>query len=119
MIDSHKTVPEPTEEVLQLIRDKMYAFIFPNDPRTDEDKQVFEKAVRYQYAHEATAAMSMSDVPQGVHSFSIGDFSMSFEDGLNDMQLTRKTICPSAYGMLLRHGLLYRGVERCGGCGVD
>ena len=35
-------------------------------------------------------------------------------DGTLDMELNRRNICPSVYGLLLRHGLLYRGVEgRC------
>lgn len=111
MGDVHETVPEPTEEILEMFRDKMHAFIFPNTPVTDAEQAVFEKAVRYQYAHEATQAIKASGIPNGVESFKIGDFSMSFGDGYNDGRLTKKTICPSAYGLLLREGLLYKGVE--------
>lgn len=112
MIDLHnKEVPPADEETLQLMRDRMYAFIFPNNPRTEQEKIAFETAVQYQYAHDATAAIALAEVPQGVKSFNIGDFSMAFDEGWIESRLTRKTICPSAYGILLRHGLLYRGVE--------
>lgn len=93
------------------MRDRMYAYIFPNTPRTDSEKAAFEKAIRYQYEHEATAAMNGQQVPNGVTEFSIGDFSMHFEDGMFSSAITRKTICSSAYGVLLREGLLYKGIE--------
>ena len=54
------------------------------------------------------------EIPSGVESFRIGDFQMAFQDGTLDMELNRRNSCPSVYGLLLRHGLLYRGVEgRC------
>ena len=37
---------------------------------------------------------------------------MSFDTGAMGNQLTKKTVCPAAYGVLLREGLLYKGVER-------
>ena len=64
---------------------------------------------------QMTQQMRLTDqVPEGTQSFSIGDFSMTFNKDFLEGRLTRKTICPAAYGLLLRSGLLYRGVEgRC------
>lgn len=115
MIDLHaQDIPEDSG-TKAFVRDKVYAFIFPNSPTTDADTAAFEKAVQYQYEHEMTQAMKASDeIPEGVQSFSIGDFHMSFDKDWLETRLTRKTICPAAYGVLLRQGLLYRGVEgRC------
>ena len=111
MSDFHENVMEPGANTVQQFREKLYAFIFPNVPRTEEETAAFEQAVRYQYEHEATRKKQTQDLPEGVKEFSIGDFSMAFEKGYNDGRLTKKTICPAAYGLLLRHGLLYRGVE--------
>lgn len=114
VIDQHDITLPVVEEAVQLVRDKLLAFIFPNSPVTQSDQTAFEKAVMYQYFHDATAAAKAQDVPEGAQSFSIGDFSMSFDKDWIGTRLTRKTICPSAYGVLLRQGLLYRGVEgRC------
>lgn len=113
MSDYHGIVPEPTEEQLTLIRDSMLAFIFPNEPKAEDEQKAFEKAVGYQYEHDETIRMQMNDsgIPDGVESFRIGDFSMNFEEGTHSSRLNMKNICPAAYGVLLRAGLLYRGVE--------
>lgn len=115
MIDLHAQSIPVDSHMVDLVRDKVLAFIFPNNPRTDSDTEAFEKAVLYQYEHEMTQAIKTSDeIPDGVQSFSIGDFHMSFDKDWLETRLTRKTICPAAYGVLLRQGLLYRGVEgRC------
>lgn len=89
----------------------MSAFIFPNRPRTAEEKEAFSNAVYFQYEHEATKAMDAQNIPEGVESFRLGDFSMTFDKAFLTSRLTVNTICPSAYGALLRCGLLYRGVE--------
>lgn len=112
MTDIHRVVPEPSEDIITMIQEKMYAFIFPNHPCTQDEIAAFEQAVMFQYTHEASRAMEQQeDIPNGVQSFSLGDFSMTFDKSFWDSRLNRKTICPSAYGVLLRHGLLYRGVE--------
>lgn len=112
MIDIHNpSLPVPGDAELKLYREKMYAFIFPNSPVTEEETQAFEGAVLCQYEHDMTLAKNRHEVPEGVQSFTLGDFSMSFKDDFWDARLNMKNICPSAYGLLLRHGLLYRGVE--------
>jgi len=114
MPDIHITVPTPTEEERSLMEARIQAFIFPNDPQTDEEKAAFDKAVEFQIAHEKTAmnAVGSASVPQGTKAFKIGNFDMTFEDGTFDGLLTKKNICPAAYGVLLRTGLLYKGAGR-------
>ncbi len=91
----------------------MQAFIFPNSPHTEDEKKALKQAVRYQIDHERTVARQVSDsgILDGTKAFTIGSFHMEFEDGAFSSRLTRKTICPSAYSLLLHAGLLYRGIE--------
>ena len=118
MADVHINVDEPTDDELDMMSDRMYAFIFPNEPRTDVEREAFDKAIKYQIAHEKTLASEFAELgvlqalPDGVSSFSIGTFSMGFSgDGLKkSVTLDKNTICPYAYGVLLRAGLLYKGV---------
>ena len=114
MADIHIHCEEPTSDEMEMMRDRMSAYIFPNTPRNETETAAFDKACKYQIAHEKTIASQVGDnaVPEGTKSFNIGDFAMSFEDGVMSSRLTRKTICPSAHGVLLREGLLYKGVER-------
>lgn len=109
------------EKDRERIQDKLLGLIFPNTPKTEEEISAFEKAVQYQYDYEQekAAAMNGTPIPAGTTSFSIADFSMSFEKGYNGLPLTRKTLSPSAYGVLLHAGLLYKGVVGGGCCGVD
>ena len=114
MIDLHTVTDTPDTEVLELMRERMYAYIFPNKPQDEAEEAVFEKAVLWQYRHDASALAATGAIPPGTTSFKIGDFQMAFGSGVMDQALNRKNICPSVYGLLLRHGLLYRGVPgRC------
>lgn len=114
MADVHIVCAAPTEYELEMMRDKMRAFIFPNTPRTESQAMAFDKACIYQIAHEKTIAAQCGDnaIPQGVESFQIGDFSMTFDAASMGNVLTKKMVCPAAYGVLLREGLMYKGVER-------
>lgn len=114
MADVHIICAAPTEDELEMMRDKMRAFIFPNNPRSDSQIAAFDKACTYQIAHEKTIAAQCGDnaLPQGTESFQIGDFSMFFDVDSMGGALNKKTVCPAAYGVLLREGLLYKGVER-------
>ena len=117
MADVHTWTGTPTEEELAMMTDRMRLFIFPNEARTDEETAAFQKAVAYQIAHEKSLSEQYGDIPDGVSAFRIGDFSMDFEHGVNSSGITGKTICQAAYSVLLRAGLLYRGLEgRCCGC---
>ena len=93
-----------SENALAGVRERMYAVCFPNIPRTLGEQEVFERAVQLQYAQEQENAQ----VPAGVKGFRLGEFEMTLKDGEG---LHGGKICPEAYGLLLRHGLLYRGVE--------
>lgn len=114
MPDIHKTLEEPTPDEIEAMIPRIRAFIFPSIPRTDEERSAFDRAVYFQINHEKSqvALTNGQQLPEGVSSFSIGDFSMSFGSGASDYGvLTRRTICPTAYGLLLEAGLLYKGVE--------
>lgn len=114
MNDVHAYVPTPSAEELQQVRERLYAFCFPNVPVTAGDREAFEQAVQLQYAHEAAAREMAGDVPPGVAAFRLGDFQVTMEEGARGGAISRKSICPAAYGLLLRRGLLYRGAEgRC------
>ena len=111
-----------TDEYFQAMVPRMKAFIFPSVPRMDFEIEAFNKAVLYQIEHDINQAeiLNGQNMPQGVNSFNIGNFSMSFQDGSFDQRLTKRTICPTAYGILLEAGLMYKGVEgRLPCCGVD
>lgn len=122
MADVHNSFYPPTDEEIEMMEDRISAYIFPNVPRTEEEKTAFNKAVLYQIAHEKTLAdvlgEELSHLPDGTTSFSIGTFSMSFGNGgyKNSAVLTKESICPYAYSVLLRAGLLYKGVGVVGGC---
>ena len=116
----HSEVKEVSVAELNAMTARMLGYIFPNTPVTDEEKYAFDSAVLLQIQHEKALKASRGEIPDGVSSFSIGHFSMTFADEKSaSSKLTRKTICDASYGLLLRAGLLYRGVERMrGGCCV-
>ena len=114
MPDVHTWTGTATEEETAMMEDRVRLFIFPNEAKSEAEITAFNKAVAYQIAHEKSKAEAFGDVPipDGTNSFKIGDFSMSFDEGMNSYRLTRKTICEAAYSVLLRAGLLYRGLPR-------
>lgn len=112
MPDVHTWTGTATEEETTMMVDRMKLFIFPNEAREEDEIEAFNKAVEYQIAHEHSLQEQYGEIPGGVEAFKIGDFSMNFEEGVNGIGLTRKTICEAAYSVLLRAGLLYRGLPR-------
>ena len=113
MPDVHRQFTAPTLDEIEAMEPRIRAFIFPSIPRQDFEIEAFNKAVIYQIAHEKTQAELTANqaLPAGTTSFKISEFSMTFGDGVFDSRLTRKTICATAYGILLEAGLLYKGVE--------
>lgn len=113
MPDIHDNFGAPTEEEIAAMAPRIKAFIFPSIPRAAFEIEAFNRAVNYQIAHEKTIAKALENqsLPEGVESFTIGNFSMSFGDDAFSGRLTKKTICPTAYGILLEAGLMYKGVE--------
>ena len=112
MPDMHTWTGTATEEETAMMVDRMKLFIFPNEARAEDEIEAFNKAVEYQITHEHSLLEQYGEIPDGVEAFKIGDFSMNFEEGVNGIGLTRKTICEAAYSVLLRAGLLYRGLPR-------
>lgn len=112
MPDFHTWTGTATEEETLMMQERMKLFIFPNEAETEEEQAAFEQAVQYQIAHEKTLLEQHGEIPDGVNSFKIGDFSMTFEVGANRPGLNRNTICAAARSVLLRAGLLYRGLPR-------
>ncbi len=110
MPDLHTWKGTPSSEEIDLVKEKIRGFIFPNMPATEDEERSFQSAVEFQIAHEKSRQEQYSDIPDGASSFKIGDFSMTFDNGVNSSSLTRQTICPAAYSVLLRAGLLYRGL---------
>lgn len=107
----HTWTGEPSEEEVELMQERVRLYIFPNEVRTAEQQEAFDKAVRFQIVHEKSLTPQLRKIPGGTKGFKIGDFSMTFEEGVNGSGLTRRTICPAAYSVLLRAELLYRGLE--------
>ena len=116
MADVHRNFAPSTDSEVQMMSERMMAFIFPNRPRTQPEKEAFNKAVMYQIEHEKTISATLGEelaaMPDGTTSFTIGTFSMSFgANGYrNGAVLTKETVCPYAYSVLLTEGLLYKGV---------
>lgn len=117
MADMHINVKPLSDIEIKMMRERMYAFIFPNVPQSEAEIAAFDRAVEYQIAHEETIASEcgqldvLQALPNGVSSFEIGTFSMSFGSGYKkSATLDKNTICPYAYSVLLRSGLLYKGV---------
>jgi len=104
---------EGREAALERVREKLYAFCFPNVPASLEEQVAFEQAACLQYEHETAALADTGGrgMPPGVTRFRLGDFQVEADAGAVGGQLTVKNICPAAYGLLLRSGLLYRGAE--------
>ena len=112
MTDIHQEVFPPEAEMMERLRARLLAFIFPNTPRTDQEQAACERAALLQYEHEASLEMGL---PQGVTQFRLGALEVKTE-GAAGGRLTARNICPAAYGELLRAGLLYRGAEGRNGC---
>ena len=109
-------------EERRLMESRMLGFIFPNTPVKKFEKDAFDLAVKYQIMHEREKKKMFDayDLPDNVASFTIGSFSMSFAGAREGSdRLTRKTVCDASYSILLRAGLLYKGVERGYCYGLD
>ena len=91
---------------------RLLAYIIPNTPASAGDAEAFEQAVYSQFIFENESRYKdVRELPQGVTRFKLGEFEMEF-NGKRTVSavLTKSTISPAAYGILLRQGLLYRGV---------
>lgn len=118
MPDIHGVFSAPTADEIAAMEPRIKAFIFPSIPHEEFEIEAFNEAVVYQINHEKTLAAQTNgqSLPNGVTAFRIGEFSMNFGDGAFDGNLTKRNICPTAYGILLEAGLMYKGVEGRGPC---
>ena len=105
-MDRHAPGLCPSAEELEAARLELEGLLLPGTAFTAREKAVMERAVRLQAAHTVTFLADMPALPSSVRSFRIGHFQMQL-GGRGD----RGEICPLAYTLLLREGLLYRGVE--------
>ena len=94
---------------VEIVTERLKAYIHPNVAQSDEQKEAFLKAVQYQVEYEASHADALDIVQRGVQSFSSGNYSETY--------FTRKageyaasTLCPASYATLFNAGLLRRGM---------
>lgn len=114
MSENHGQSERVDEHEIAMMRARMDGYIFPNTAVTDAEKEALHAACLYQIEHERRQreALEGERLPDGTTGFTIGHFQMAFAEGAISSRLTRRTICDAAHGILLRAGLLYRGVER-------
>ncbi|MBR1684055.1 MAG: hypothetical protein IJ708_02875 [Clostridia bacterium] len=106
-MDVHKEGLELTEGAMERASLRLEAYMFPNRAVTEQEKAVFARAARLQAEHEASVQSDFPALPSEVSGFQIGHFQASLREGMQG----RDSLCPLAYGLLLREGLLYRGIE--------
>lgn len=90
---------------------RIAAYIIPNAPKGEEQIAAFCTAVYAQVAYEHNKAnQQLSDMPSGMKSFAVNGFTATLEnDGAN--VVSALGISRTAKAVLLRAGLLYRGVD--------
>lgn len=81
---------------------RLRAYIAPNAPQTAAENDAFEQAVEAQAEYESAAG----GVPDGVQSFSIGDFSATMAGGSGGAGYTRSTLSQHAWAILYNAGLI-------------
>lgn len=94
-----------TGRELELAQERLLNHIFPREPVSGEEKEAFERAVIAQAEWEKKLADSTGELPGRVTAVKIGNFSASVQPR------TGFEMAPEARGILLRSGLLYKGVE--------
>ena len=94
---------------LEGIARRMAAYIIPNVPRNSAAD--FVLAVFHQYEHEQGQTAKILAAAAGqVAAFQIGNWSATLRDGRQaERDLFPAGLSPSARGILLEAGLLYRG----------
>lgn len=92
----------------QSVRERLTAFIYPVVPRSKNQTYAFEEAVQVQYEYESRN--ESFSIPDGVASFSIGDFSAKMMNDSHSAAYTQATISPHAWAILKNAGLLRSGI---------
>lgn len=86
------------------VRERLTAYLLPRRAETAEEQAAFERAVAVQVEYEQRAGLG--DVPEGVQSFSIGDFSATLAGGGQGAGYTLVTLSPVAWSILKNAGLI-------------
>ena len=86
------------------MRERLTAYLLPRRAETAEERAAFERAVAAQAEYEQRAGLG--DVPEGVQSFSIGDFSATLGMGGQGEGYTRDSLCSVAWSILKNAGLI-------------
>ncbi|MBO6164484.1 MAG: hypothetical protein J6N77_05455 [Lachnospiraceae bacterium] len=107
MADHHAQGLEPTNEELEMAGLLLESLMFPSVPSTAAEEAAVRRATWLQAVHTRTYASQTPDLPADVESFQIGHFRMQYRGGRKSQD-----ICPAARALLLKEGLLYKGVER-------
>lgn len=86
------------------VTERLKAYIYPNTPATSAQESAFDDAVDAQKKFEDSMA-DEQQVPGGVSSFSVGNYSVSYRD-VHTNQYTQMTLSPVAYAYLFNAGLI-------------
>lgn len=103
-------VDMPIERALERVETRLMAYIAPNEPACDVQREAFARAAYAQILYEHDDAQKqLRDMPSGVKSFTVNGFSVSL-DGARAGAMPYG-IAPEARAELLLSGLLYKGVD--------
>lgn len=89
-------------DIYDSVEARLTAYIAPNVPSTNAQKQAFELAVEAQAEYEK----EMSAIPAGMESFKLGDFSAEVKSPAAYAEYTQDTLHPYAWALLYNAGLL-------------
>ena len=90
-----------------LIEERLRAYIHPNAPRTDEQRQAFDAAVDAQLDWES--GQDAANLPGNVKSYSIGSYSVTLSEAAGGA-CAQASVCPGAWAILFNAGLLSRAL---------
>lgn len=101
------------DALVEDVEDRLLAYIIPNTPVRPDEIDAFCKAVYAQIAFETTDGNAqLGTMPSGVSAFQVNGFSATI-DGASKDGVSTVGISKRARAILLRAGLLYRGVSVC------
>lgn len=86
------------------VRARLTAYIAPNRPTTAAQKQAFEEAIDAQVEYEQKSADAQ--LPDGISTFSIGDFSVSASETQRGAAYTEGSLSSYAWALLKNAGLI-------------
>ena len=86
------------------VRERLKAYLLPRRVQTEDEAAAFERAVAAQVEYEC--GTGMEDMPEGVRSFAIGDFSATLSAGGRGPAYTKDSISPVAWSILRNAGLI-------------